>query len=92
MTPVFANNKEKYLFHLKEVKKFDGFATQYCKLHDLKPDLLNYYKRRLPRKPIVEFARIKVEPIYDSVKRPVDPVTNIDPEWLAKLIHNLVKI
>lgn len=94
MSPEFTSNEEKYLFHLEEFKKFSGSATEYCKLHSLRPDMLSYYKKKIQSrsvsKPAEKFAKVKVEPINDVKKSPaLKPVMNIDPEWLARFIHSL---
>ena len=95
MAEDFANNREKYLFHLQEYKKVGGTATEYCKNHDLKPESLSYYKRKIQSKAkaIPQFAKLKIEPSHDFEKlSPAKLIENIDPEWLAKLIHNLAKV
>lgn len=95
MATNFTSNREKYLFHLEEFKKVGGTATDYCKLHDLRSDMLSYYKRQQLRKPktVPQFAKLKIEPNHDFKKLPLaKSAVVIDPEWLAKLIHNLVKI
>lgn len=93
MAPEFTNNEEKYLFHLEEFKKFSGSATEYCKLHSLRPDMLSYYKKKIQSrsKPAERFAKVKVDPSADIRKSPsLKPVMNIDPEWLATFTHNLL--
>ena len=92
MMPIFKSNKEKYLFHLEEVKKFDGFATEYCRLHNLKRDLLSYYKKKSSPKAVGQFVQVKVKSSNSLGQLRADSAINIDPAWLAKLIHNLVKI
>jgi hypothetical protein len=93
MEPVFSSNKEKYLFHAEEFKKFKGHAAAYCKIHNLAPHMFSYYKNMLKSKPTPQFAKIKIEPPQVLKKvTTVRSVADIDPEWLAKLIHNLFKI
>lgn len=91
MDRVFANNKEKYLFHLEEFKKFKGSRARYCKIHELKLHMFSYYKSMHAAKTSSPFSKIEIEPSHDFNKVPqIKKILNIDPEWLAQLIHNLV--
>ena len=93
MDPVFANNREKYLFHLEEFKKFKETRTRYCEKHDLKLHMFSYYQNSLVLKSAPAFAKIKIETCPDLIKLP--PAKSnifIDPAWLAKFIHNLANM
>jgi hypothetical protein len=90
-----ASRKNKYLLHIGEFRNFSGSAREYCRAHDLSASMFSYYKRCLmsKRKPISSFAKVKVEAVSEVKKiSSARPAAEVDPEWLARLIHSLVKM
>jgi hypothetical protein len=80
--------------HVEQAKKFNGSFTAYCREQNIDYDQFMYYlsksRQKSKKMPVKEsnavFTKIKVEPTGQNIRQQLP-----DPEWVAKLIHHLMR-
>jgi len=86
--------RAEYADHIEKQKSSGISIKKYCESNNLSESKFSYYRTyKLQSQKPKSFSEIKIKPAIKQKSEPlIGGLSQVDPVWLAKFIHNLVKL